>query len=226
MRSLNLAVVFALVISALACSTSADLTKEQSTLPDEHHQLDDDETYDIMLDNVYLSRTLGAISFSAGFTIDGGGINTPVISIDTHNGSIRNYISEEIVTDFFYYNATITAALLSGKTLFFQKGEWVAGDLELPPDSTIVFTNNGNIIACSPRSPLKASNAQGSCTSRNPNWHTEIPWRTITPKICDDNIYAIVKLKNVEEYWEISRLDGKVITRDARKAATACVRGL
>lgn len=178
---------------------------------------------ELKLDNIYLSRTINGVDFLTGFRIEDNGINTSTIVIENSNSQINYYSSGEIVTDFFIYANLNMAALLSGKTLSFQNGEWVVNELELPPDSTVIFSNEETIISCSLRPPLKASNTRGSCTSQNPDCHTEIPWRSIPPKVCNGEIYAIVTLPNAKEHWRISRFDGKILNRNAHKAATACL---
>lgn len=174
-------------------------------------------------DNIYLTRILNDVTFSAGFIIDSNGINTPVISTITPDGTRRNYAVEEIVTDIFSYKNSVVTALLSGKTLSFEGNEWAANDLQLPYNSTVIHTNEANIIACTPLSPIKSSNMRGGCTSQNPDWHTPVPWRSITPQICNGNIYAIVALPNNQEHWKISIVNGEILQRNAYQAAYSCL---
>lgn len=225
MKSLSLIAALVSTTAAIGCSSTTVSVAEQPIIQEVSSE---QKSTTIKLpaiepDNIYLTRTLNNATFSAGFFIDSNGINSPVISTILPDGARRNYAVEEIVTDIFSYQSIIIAALLSGKTLALDSGEWVANELQLPYNATVIHTNKANLIACAPFSPIKSSNMRGGCTSINPDWHISIPWRSIPPKVCNGHIYAMISLPNKNEYWKISTVNGEILNRDAYQGVSECL---
>ena len=225
MKSLNFIALLIVTITTSACASQADVVTEQSatlnlTSSSAHAVAHSPAT---TLDNSYLSRVLNGTRYIAGFSIDNSGINTPIISTEGNDGKSSFHYPNEIVTDFFNHNNSTMAALFSGKTLLFENNQWVSSDLTLPANATVIYSEKGNIVACSPLSLMKSSGNRGNCSSVKPNWRTEIPWRTVTPKVCNNNIYAKIELPNRREYWKVSIINGKILSREAGTVATDCL---
>lgn len=223
MKNLNFITLLIAITTTSACASQTDVVSEQSSTLNSPNTNIIAHAPAATLDNSYLSRIFNGTQYIAGFSIDKNGINTPIISIEGNDGKSRFYYPNEIVTDFFNYNNSTMAALLSGKTLLLENNQWISSGLKLPPNATVIYSEKDNIVTCSPLSPIKSSDNRGSCSSVKPDWQTEIPWRTVTPKVCNDNIYAKIEPPNKLEYWEISIVDGTILSRKEHAAATVCL---
>lgn len=167
------------------------------------------------IDNVYRTLEANGKQYYAGFSIDSDGINSPVLlEFDKISSKQNSWKFDEIISDIFIFNSTVSVLLDNGENYSLIKGEWVLNPQVLGETSVVVFSDaRRQLISCSPSSLGKADTHQGGCESFNPNWKVFFSWYEVQPSVCGDFLYAVTWEQKHNQRLAINLKTGKIVHR-------------
>jgi hypothetical protein len=176
------------------------------------------------IDNVYRSLETKSHQYYAGFSIDSDRINHPVlIELDKISGRQNSWKFDEIISDIFIFNSTVSVVLENGENYSLIKGEWVRNSRVLEEMSVVVFSDaRQRLISCTPSSLGKADTRQGGCESFNPNWKLSFSWHKVRPKVCGEFLYAVTWEQKHNQRLAINLKSGKVVHKQVFSGEDIC----
>lgn len=159
----------------------------------------------------YLGIMHNKALYVAGFEIDKAGVNHPMlarISVDLKD--VKYWNIDTIAKDFFIYKADLHLNDANGNVYVLNNSNIDKANFKLKPNSTIIAAND-DIVACYPSSMFKAVKDIGACYSVQKKWSVTVNWLDVTPKICNDNLFAFEKNADTSLVKKIDLNDGKII---------------
>ena len=165
----------------------------------------------LKMQNIYAGLTYSKKLYVIGFQIDNSGTNNPTVSEITSDMLSTTYWSfDQILADIFIYQNKLHINTMNGETFYLKDNQWKKGNLNFPPDSNIIYSDNKEqLVICYPSSLFKAHKGKGGCYSNNPKWKYDFHWNTIKPKACDHKLHIIEEMNPGNMFRQISLIDGK-----------------
>ena len=167
----------------------------------------------LKLQNAYDGLSYSNMLYVIGYKIDNEGMNHPTIAEISSDMSTANYWSfEQPLADIFLYQNKLHTNSMNGDSFYLQDNNWIKTNLNLPPNSTIVYSNNQEqLVICHPSSLFKSHNEKGGCYSTKPAWKQSFTWRTLKPIVCDGKLHIFETRKTGGSFKLISLFDGKIL---------------
>ncbi len=174
--------------------------------------------------HVYRELVLADKKYYAGFRIDTAGINYPVLVELDKNGEVQHsWEFNDIISDLFIYNATVSVLFDHARSRSLLGGQWVKNGLQAGPASVVVMSNaSQQLITCSPASALMSDRYRGGCSSVNPDWKVSFAWREITPRLCGENLVAVSWSQKQNMRLTINPRSGQILKQKPYSGGDIC----
>ncbi len=155
-----------------------------------------------------------------GYTIDKDGINHPIAT--GVGKKLKNPVYQEFFDNLqglFIHNGNIYLLSSSGSVYRFDELEWRRSNIQLQPDSAVVYSGS-DIIACRPSDRLMASSVIGSCYSKKYYWNIPVKWIQVAPAMCDGYLLASEKRGNDIIVKKIEINSGRILAEKKEEKET------